>query len=101
MGERKILSGARARAWFPERQIYHRSDGQVSYITISTNAQLIMTSLVVLMFVWVAFASLSFALRGRAIDTAESRLIERLAPSASSLEVTFTPKNFGGGGCLY
>ncbi len=94
----KARNGGRLRAaitrWFPERQIYHRAEGKVSYVTISTGVQLACVGALVMVAAWLAFASTSFALRGHAIDiraaASQSKLAryERLLQEARSREAS-------------
>lgn len=96
----KTRNGAGGRLWakvvrfFPERQIYHRSQGKVSYMTVSTEVQIAAVGAALLLGVWLAVASASFALRGRAIDIrtadSQSRLVryERLLQEARSREAS-------------
>lgn len=80
--------------WFPERQIYHRAEGKVSYMTVSTGVQVASVGGLVVLAGWLAFASASFALRGHAIDiraeASQTKLAryERLLQEARSREAS-------------
>jgi murein DD-endopeptidase MepM/ murein hydrolase activator NlpD len=44
---------------FPERQIYHRSHGQVHFISISAPTQMMFVMLALMLLAWVAYASVN------------------------------------------
>ena len=53
---------------FPERQIYHRSEGQVQYISLSTRAQLLAATASAVVVGWTAYATASVFLRGHLLS---------------------------------
>ncbi len=67
----RMASGASAfvRRAFPERQIYHRAEGQVHYISFSTRAQLLAATASALVMGWTAYATASVFLRGHLLST--------------------------------
>lgn len=66
----RLASGASAfvRRAFPERQIYHRAEGQVHYISLSTRAQLLAATASALAMGWTAYATASVFLRGHLLS---------------------------------
>ncbi len=53
---------------FPERQIYHRTEGRVRYLTLSTRTQLLMASASAVAITWVSYATLSVLLNGHILN---------------------------------
>lgn len=53
---------------FPERQIYHRADGQVRYFTLSTRTQVLTATASALALGWFSYASASVFLRGHLLS---------------------------------
>ena len=66
----RLASGASAfvKRAFPERQIYHRAEGQVHYISLSTRAQLLAATASALAMGWTAYATASVFLRGHLLS---------------------------------
>lgn len=61
-------AGAFVERIFPERQIYHRADGQVRYFTLSTRAQLLTATASALAIGWISYSSASVFLRGHLLS---------------------------------
>jgi len=61
-------AGAFVRRVFPERQIYHRAEGQVHYISMSTRAQLLAATASAVVMGWTAYATASVFLRGHLLS---------------------------------
>lgn len=53
---------------FPERQIYHRSHGQVHFISISAPTQLMFVLLALMFLAWVAYASVNVIFKEQIIS---------------------------------
>lgn len=53
-----------AEQWFPGRQIYHRSDGQVRYFELTTSMQVGALTSVVVLTGWLCFTTISVAFHG-------------------------------------
>lgn len=66
----RLASGASAfvKRVFPERQIYHRAEGQVHYISLSTRAQLLAATASAVVMGWTAYATASVFLRGHLLS---------------------------------
>jgi murein DD-endopeptidase MepM/ murein hydrolase activator NlpD len=45
--------------WFKERQIYHRSDGVVHFIQMSTKTQIVLVTMIGAFLAWVAYSSVN------------------------------------------
>ena len=79
---------------FPERQIYHRTEGRVSYISIGTKLQLAAAVSVLIVAMWLLYGTASVFLRGYVIsahDRANAYKVahyERLLQEARSREVS-------------
>ncbi|MBA4800355.1 MULTISPECIES: M23 family metallopeptidase [Euryhalocaulis] len=79
---------------FPERQIYHRTEGRVSYISIGTKLQLAAAASVLIVAMWLLYGTASVFLRGYVIsahDRANAYKVahyERLLQEARSREVS-------------
>ena len=56
-----------AQRWFPNRQIYHRSDGQVRYFEVTTEIQLGAILAATILTGWLCFATVSVAFHGQQI----------------------------------
>ena len=54
--------------WFPDRQIYHRSEGEVRYFEITTGMQIGALLGAAAMATWLCFTSVSVAFHGMAIS---------------------------------
>ena len=57
--------------WFKERQIYHRSDGVVHFISMSTKTQIALASVVGAALLWVAYASVNVVFKEQIIVAKE------------------------------
>ncbi len=66
----RIASGASAfvKRVFPERQIYHRAEGQVHYVSLSTRSQLVAATASAVIMGWTAYASASVFLGGHVMS---------------------------------
>ncbi len=53
---------------FPERQIYHRAEGQVRYFTLSTRAQVLTATASALAIGWFSYSTASVFLRGHLLS---------------------------------
>ncbi|MFN0023615.1 MAG: M23 family metallopeptidase [Parvularculaceae bacterium] len=64
--------------WFKERQIYHRSDGVVHFISMSTRTQIALASVIGSALLWVAYASVNVVFKEQIIVAKERdrRVIE-------------------------
>ncbi|PHS22919.1 MAG: peptidase M23 [Robiginitomaculum sp.] len=54
---------------FPERQIYHRSNGEVRYISLSTRTQIVATATAMVVFLWFGYATASVFLSGHLLSS--------------------------------
>lgn len=63
-----------AQRWFPDRQIYHRSDGQVRYFAISTGIQIGALAGATILAGWLCFATVSVAFHDRALAAKDAEL---------------------------
>ncbi len=73
-----------AQRWFPDRQIYHRSDGQVRYFAISTGLQISVLLGAAALACWLCFTTASVAFHGRAL-AAKDREIYSTRASADRM----------------
>lgn len=64
--------------WFKERQIYHRSDGVVHFISMSTRTQVALATVIGAALLWVAYASVNVVFKEQIIVAKERdrRVIE-------------------------
>ncbi len=64
--------------WFKERQIYHRSDGVVHFISMSTRTQIALAAVIGAALLWVAYASVNVVFKEQIIVAKERdrRVIE-------------------------
>ncbi len=64
--------------WFKERQIYHRSDGVVHFISMSTRTQIALATVIGAASLWVAYASVNVVFKEQIIVAKERdrRVIE-------------------------
>lgn len=60
--------------FFPERQFYHRSLGEVRFISLSARNQLGLVSVLVIFLVWVAYASVNVVFKQQIIGAKERKL---------------------------
>ncbi|MEE8258121.1 MAG: hypothetical protein V3R20_00370, partial [Sphingomonadales bacterium] len=70
---------------FVDRQVYLRSHGEVSFVSISARTQMIATGIAGIAFLWIAFASANVMFRDEVIEAKNSE-IEALG--AANLEQT-------------
>lgn len=63
-----------AQRWFPDRQIYHRSDGQVRYFAISTGVQIGALMGATVLAGWLCFTTVSVAFHGRALAAKDAEI---------------------------
>lgn len=63
-----------AERWFPDRQIYHRSDGQVSYFAVTTGMQISALVSAAVLAGWLCFTTVSVALHGQALAQKDDEL---------------------------
>jgi len=54
---------------FPERQIYHRSHGEVRYLSLSTRTQIIASSTAIVAVLWFGYATASVFLSGHLLSS--------------------------------
>lgn len=57
--------------WFKERQIYHRSDGVVHFISMSTRTQIALAAVIGAALLWVAYASVNVVFKEQIIVAKE------------------------------
>ncbi|HVW72135.1 MAG TPA: M23 family metallopeptidase [Rhizomicrobium sp.] len=60
-------------AWFPERQIYIRSEGRVHFYSIGRGLQTIVAGLAAMFLAWVAFVSVIVIFKDRIIEAEDQR----------------------------
>ena len=80
MGREQGRMGRKASRLFRERQIYHRSDGVVRFVKLTTRTQLAMATVVGTALLWVAYASVNVVFKEQIIVSKET---ERLNQEAS------------------
>lgn len=61
---------------FPDRQIYHRTEGQVRYFAVTTEMQLSAIGAACLLAVWLSLTTVNMLLDGRADQQREARIQE-------------------------
>lgn len=59
---------------FPERQFYHRSLGEVRFISLSARNQLGLVSVLIIFLLWVAYASVNVVFKQQIISAKERKL---------------------------
>ncbi len=59
---------------FPERQFIHRTGGQVNYFVLSTRAQLILSSVIVLVLMWCLISAISFLVGQNPLQSSTQKL---------------------------
>lgn len=78
--------------FFPERQIYHRSEGKVNYLSLTPRVQIIAAASLSGVLIWIAYSSLSVFTSGhilssQSIRAHESRVkVQRLLTEARARE---------------
>ncbi len=60
---------------FPERQIYHRAEGQVRYFTLSTRAQFLVATVSAIAIGWTSYATASVFLRGHLLSAQSAEAV--------------------------
>ena len=60
--------------WFPERQIYHRSDGRVQFVVLSPKFQILSIVVGLSCLSWVAYASVMTAFKDEIVAAKEERV---------------------------
>lgn len=73
----KLRAGA-ARL-FPERQIYHRSRGEVHFVTIPARTQMVLIAVTLAFLTWVAFTSVNVVFKDQIIESKDRRFNEMQA----------------------
>jgi murein DD-endopeptidase MepM/ murein hydrolase activator NlpD len=63
-----------AQRWFPDRQIYHRSDGQVRYFGISSGIQIGALFSAAILAGWICFTTVSVAFHGQALAAKDAEI---------------------------
>ncbi|MEO1038311.1 MAG: peptidoglycan DD-metalloendopeptidase family protein [Pseudomonadota bacterium] len=71
---------------FPDRQIYHRSDGQVRYFAITSTMQAIALGVACALVAWLAIATANMAVGAYALNQREARLAQMEARYQNLLE---------------
>lgn len=76
---------------FPDRQIYHRTEGQVRYFAVTTEMQLAVIGAICLLVIWLTTTSVGLILKDSHHNTAleqfadrESRMMEQLEEARAS-----------------
>ncbi len=81
--------------WFPERQLMLRSEGKVSFVTLSKRFQLTVVCGVLAIVGWSAFASVSYVFYGQFLESKESQVANaRLAYRSLLSQVTAYQRKF-------
>ncbi len=67
----RVVDGARTTIehFFPERQIYHRSNGEVRYLSLSTRTQILASLGAVVFLIWITYATASVFLSGHLLSS--------------------------------
>ncbi|BCW89517.1 hypothetical protein sos41_26830 [Alphaproteobacteria bacterium SO-S41] len=60
--------------WFPERQIYHRSNGHVQFVVLSTRFQILSVVVGLSCMGWVAYSSVMTAFKNEIVAAQEERI---------------------------
>jgi murein DD-endopeptidase MepM/ murein hydrolase activator NlpD len=81
--------------WFPERQVMLRSEGRVSFVTLSKRLQLSAVLVVLGMAGWSAFASVSFVFYAQFLENKDNQVANaRLAYRSLLSQVTSYQRKF-------
>ena len=72
MGREQGRLGRTAARWFRERQIYHRSDGIVRFVKLTTRTQVALATVVGAALLWVAYASVNVVFKEQIIVSKET-----------------------------
>jgi len=73
-----------AEQWFPGRQIYHRSEGQVRYFELSTTMQVGALASVIVLTGWLCFTTISVVFHGFQM-TQQTAAMERVRTESSRM----------------
>ncbi len=65
---------ARLQRWFPERQIYHRSNGHVQFVVLSMRFQVVSVLIGLSVMSWIAYASVMTAFKNQIVAAQEERV---------------------------
>jgi len=60
--------------WFPDRQVYFRSNGEVRFLTLSTTVQAGMAGTLAAFFVWVAFSTAHVFTRDAVLEAKQQQI---------------------------
>lgn len=66
---------AMGKKFFPEHQIYFRTNGNVRFLTVTTRAQVTACSVALLLMLWLAGASLAYFMHGMVLSEQEAALV--------------------------
>lgn len=85
---KRLLDGPweQIKARFPDRQIYHRTEGQVRYFAVTTEMQLAAVGGVCVLAVWLALTSVSMILGDSAKDRLRSQMMAQQERFEEELE---------------
>lgn len=72
MGREQGRLSRTAARWFRERQIYHRSDGIVRFVKLTTRTQMALAAVVGAALLWVAYASVNVVFKEQIIVSKET-----------------------------
>lgn len=90
----KLAVWGTAQRWFPDRQIYHRSDGQVRYFAISTAVQISALASAAVLACWLCYSTVSVAFHGQALAAKDAEIererinLSRMVAEAQASEAT-------------
>ncbi|WP_339747230.1 peptidoglycan DD-metalloendopeptidase family protein [uncultured Maricaulis sp.] len=90
----KLAVWGTAQRWFPDRQIYHRSDGQVRYFAISTAVQISALLSAAVLACWLCYSTVSVAFHGQALAAKDAEIqrerinLNRMVAEAQASEAT-------------
>lgn len=74
--------------YFPERQLFLRSEGRVRFLTIGTNTQIVMTSALAISFIWGAVTSYAYLTRDTVLEE-KNQTINSMSAQYQSLSSDF------------
>jgi len=81
--------------WFPERQLMLRSNGRVSFVTLSRHLQLSVVCCMLAIVGWSAFASVSYVFYGKFLESKDNQVANaRLAYRSLLSQVTSYQRKF-------
>lgn len=67
MNDKKLTLSERIKIWFPERQLYLRSNGNVRFVSLSTRVQVAMTTVLAIALLWSISMSVGYFLKNSVI----------------------------------